>query len=391
MAAVWAYPWTLKAEGLEKACEEIFNLGINEITVSSHYHSVQSLQPRFPKALFQRFHGGCHFSPDPARFDGCPIAPQTVTVEGFEDPLAEITDVAHDHGLSVNAWTVCLHNSRLGAANPDYRIESAFGDSHDHSLCPSHPAVRDYFARVAEAVVDRSVDEIQLESIGVPNAFHGHGIEFGHDKRQVLTESVETVLFSQCFCDGCRRAAESHPLKFDRAKERVKSILEALLADPTTKMPSLRKLVEEESELRALFDFRASIVESLVEEIADAAGTTPLNYYIAESPGGADPNGVWPAGVRLARLDAFLDRATAMCYVSDPTVARDRVRSLQDMVDCSVDAGLSLDPSIVETAIELSALVDTLADTVDGRLSFYHHGLLTDRQLQWIESVVRSR
>lgn len=388
MTALWTYPWTMKAEGLEKACEVLSDLGIDEITVSSHYHSVRSLQPRFPDTLFQQFHGGCHFSPDPARFDGCPIDPQTVIMEGFDDPLAEVTEVAHDYGLSVNAWTVCLHNSRLGAANPDYRIESAFGDSHDHSLCPSHPAVRDYFARVVEAAVARSVDEIHLESIGTPSAFHGHGLTFGHDKRQALTEPAETVLLSQCFCDGCRRAAESHPLEFDRAKERVQSLLEAALADPTTKTPSLGALVGEYPELRALFGFRASVVGSLVEEIAGAAGTTPLNHYVAESPGGADPNGVWPAGVRPARLDAFLDRATAMCYVSDPAVARDRVRALQDMVDCPVDAGLSLDPSRVETATELSALVDTLADTVDGRLSFYHHGLLTDTQLQWIESAI---
>lgn len=388
MTALWTYPWTMKAEGLEKACEGILNLGIDEITVPSHYHSVRSLQPRFPNALFQQFHGGCHFSPDPARFDGCPIAPQTVIMEGFDDPLAEVTEVAHDYGLSVNAWTVCLHNSRLGAANPDYRLESAFGDSHDHSLCPSHPAVRDYFARVVEAAVARSVDEIHLESIGTPSAFHGHGLTFGHDKRQVLTEPAETVLLSQCFCDGCRRAAESHPIEFDRAKERVQSLLEAALTDPTMKTPSLVALVGEDSELRALFDFRGSVVESLIEEIADAAGTTPLNYYVAESPSGADPNGVWPAGVRPARLDGFLDRATAMCYVSDPAVARDRVRALQDMVECPVDAGLSLDPSRVETATELSALVDTLADTVDGRLSFYHHGLLTDTQLQWIESAI---
>lgn len=391
MAAVWTYPWSMEAEGLEKTCEEISDLGIDEITVPSHYHSVRSLQPRFPNALFQQFHGGCYFSPDSIRFDGCPISPPTVAVEGFEDPLAEVTKVAHDYGLSVNAWTVCLHNSRLGATNPDYRIESAFGDSHDHSLCPSHSAVRDYFARVVEAAVTRSVDEVQLESIGVPSAFHGHGLTFGHDKRQVLTEPAETVLLSQCFCDGCRRAAEPHPIEFDRAKERVQSLLEAALADPTTETPSLGTLVDEDSELRALFDFRGSVVESLIEEIADAAGTTPLNYYVAESPSGADPNGVWPAGVRPARLDAFLDRVTAMCYVSNPNVARDRVQSLQRLVDCPVDAGLSLDPSIVETATELSALVDSLADIVDGRLLFYHHGLLTDAQLRWIESAIRGR
>lgn len=388
MAALWTYPWTMIQEGLDGTCEEIVERGFDSITVSSHYHSIRSLQPRSPHDLFRQFPGGCHFSPDESRFDGFPITPPTVAIEGFEDPLAEITAVAHDHGLAVNAWMVCLHNTRLGAMNPEYRIESAFGDSHDHSLCPSHPAVRDYFATVVEALVGRSVDEVHLESIGFPSAFHAHGREFGHDKRQVLTDPAESVLLSQCFCDGCQRAAESHRVDLVRAKARVRVLLETALADPRTETPSLDTLVREEAVLDALFEFRASVVEAFVGRLADAVGTIPLNYYVAESPGGADPEAVWPTGVRPGRLDGSLDRATAMCYVTDPTVARERVRTLKAMIDRPVDAGLTLDPNVVETPSELHALVDTLEDDLDGRLSFYHHGLLSETQLRWIDSAI---
>lgn len=388
MPALWTYPWTMAQEGLDETCKEVVERGLDEITVSSHYHSVRSLQPQFPHALFRQFPGGCHFSPDADRFDECPVTPSPVAIEGFDDPLAEITAVAHDHGLAVNAWTVCLHNTRLGTTNPEYRIESAFGDSHDHSLCPSHPAVRDYFATVVGALVDRSVDGVHLESIGFPSAFHGHGQEFGHDKRQVLTDPAEMMLLSQCFCDGCQYAAESHPIDLARARARVRDLLETALRNPTTETPSLDTLIREEAVLDALFEFRASVVEAFVERLADAAGIVPLNYYVAESPGGADPKDVWSAGVRPDQLDASLDRMTAMCYVSDPTVARERVLKLKEMVDCPVDAGLTLDPNIVETASELHALVDTLKDYVDGPLSFYHHGLLSETQRRWIESAI---
>ncbi|WP_122091198.1 hypothetical protein [Halalkalicoccus subterraneus] len=388
MAALWTYPWTMVQEGLDEACESIVERGLDAITVSSHYHSVRSLQPQHPTALFRQFPGGCHFSPDADRFDECPIIPPTVTIDGFEDPLAEITAVAHDHGLTVNAWMVCLHNTRLGAMNPEYRIESAFGDSHDHSLCPSHPAVREYFATVVEALVDRSVDGIHLESIGFPSAFHGHGREFGHDKRQVLTDPAETVLLSQCFCTGCQHAAESRPVDLARAKARVRDLLGRALADPTTETPSLESLIRDEPILDALFEFRAMVVEALVGRLADAAGTVPLNYYVAESPGGADPEAVWPAGVRPDRLDASLDHMTAMCYVTDPTLARERVRTLKGMVDSPVDAGLTLDPGVVGTPSELHALVDILEDDLDGQLSFYHHGLLSETQLDWIGSAI---
>ncbi|MCL7418822.1 MAG: hypothetical protein M8354_13450 [Halalkalicoccus sp.] len=391
MAALWTYPWTMAQEGLDDACKRIVDLGIDALNVPSHYHSVRSMQPRFLDSLFESVPGGCHFSPTDRRFGDESLEPPVVEIDGFEDPLAEIADVAHEHGLSINAWTVCLHNSRLGAANPSYRIESAFGDAHDHSPCPSHPEVHDYFAAVVEASVARSADEIHLESIGFPSAFHGHGIEFGHDKRQALTDSTETVLLSQCFCDGCQQAAKSHHVDFDRAKARVRELLEASFATPGSGSRSLEDLVCEDELLRSLFDFRATVIETFVECLADAAGTVPLNYYVAESSGGADPDGVWPSGVRLGQLDAFFDRATAMCYVSDPSIARDRVRTLRGSVDCPIDAGVTLDPAVIETLSELRSLVVALEGQQDGRISFYHHSLMTDAHLRWVKSAINQR
>lgn len=387
MTAVWAYPWTLAAEGLDETCEAIADRGIEALNVASHYHSVRSMQPRVPEGLFREFPGGCYFSPAEERFDGTAIDPFPIEIEGLDDPLETIVDTAHDHGLAVNAWTVCLHNSRLGAANPDYRIESAFGDAHDHALCPSHPEVREYFAAVVEAEAARSVDEIHLESIGFPSVFHGHGRAFGHDKRQTLTGSTETALLSQCFCEGCKAAAASHPVDFQRAEEQVRSLLGPSLADPTTERQPLSDLVDDET-IRRLFDFRASVIDRLVDRLARASGGVPLNYYVAESLGGSTPGEGWPAGVRFDRLEAHLDRVTAMCYVADPAVAKDRVRALDRLVDCPIDAGVTLDPGVIERKSQLDDLVRALAAVADGRLSFYHHGLMTDTQLDWVESAI---
>ena len=383
MPALWSYPWTLAAEGVDAACEDLAARGIDAINLASHYHSVRTMQPRFADTLFVDYPGGCYFEPDPKRFEDTPIDPLPNEVDGMTDPLAETVDVADAHGLDVNAWTVCLHNSRLGAANPDYRIESAFGDAHDHALCPSHPEVCEYFAAVVAEITDRGVSEIQLESIGFQSAFHEHGARFGHDKRQVLTSATEEFLLSQCFCDGCRAAARERGFNLDVARDRVRAILHESFATPHSNPPTLSSLAANDPVLRELFDFRATVVTAFVERLADAA-TVPLNYYAMEAHTGVEPGSGWPAGVRLADLEPHLDRATAICYESDPSVASERVRTLRRAVDLPLDTGVTLDPTLVEREADLHALVDAIRNDVDD-VFVYHHGLATKEQLDWVE------
>ena len=386
MPAVWTYPWTMTDEGIRSTCEDLSSRGCESISLSSHYHSVRTVCPRTPGQLYRRYGGGCHFRPEPDRLDDIEIDPPVVEIEGLDDPLAEIVPIARETGLEVSAWTVCLHNSRLGDLNPAYRIESAFGAAHDHALCPSHPAVREYFAAVVEAATARSATEVHLESIGFPSAFHGHGTEYGHDKRQVITSPSGVALLSQCFCNGCRVAASDHPVNLERAATRVRSLLAPALADPSAEPPSLDALVREDQQLWNLFDFRATVVERFVERIANAAGSTPLNYYVEESLGGADPAAMWRAGVRLDRLDGSLDRVTALCYLDDPAAASDRARSIARAVDATVDAGVTVDPTVVDNRTDFHAVVESLSSVIDGRISVYNHALMSEERLCWLKS-----
>ncbi|WP_436925652.1 hypothetical protein [Halosimplex amylolyticum] len=382
MPALWTYPWTLERDGLDDACETLADRGIDALNVASHYHSVRSMQPRSPGALFRSFPGGCYFDPGEG-FADVPVEPPVNDVGTWDDPLASIVDGAHEHDVAVNAWTVCLHNTRLGARNPDYRIESAFGDAHDHSLCPSHSAVREYFAAVVDAITRRGVDEVQLESVGFPSAFHDHGAAFGHDKRQTVTTTAGEALLSQCFCDGCRAAAAPHAVDFERAQSRVRDLVRESFADPAATPPPIDELLESDPVVRSLFDFRASVVESLVERLADAAGTTPLNYYVMEAFG-SDPTALGAAGVDLTALEPHLDRTTAMCYVADPETARGRIAAVADAVDLPVDAGVTVDPDVVDGRDRFLTLVRELRSATDGDLSVYHHTLATRTHLEWI-------
>ncbi|MWG35000.1 hypothetical protein [Halomarina oriensis] len=388
MPAVWTYPWNLTSDGLAETCEGLAARGVDALTLASHYHSIRSLDPRHPDELFTAYPGGCYFDPDPGRFADMPIDPLPNEVSGLDDPVAETVEAAADHGLGVNAWTVCLHNSRLGAANPSYRVESAFGDAHDHALCPSNPEVREYFAAVVEALVDRGVAEVHLESVGFGSPFHEHGWRWGHPKRQALTGTTEEVLLAQCFCEGCRTAATDHPIDLGRAQRVVRDLVREWLAVPAADAPPLDAVVADEPVLDDLFAFRSAVVESFVARLAEAAGSVPLSYYVMEGHLGADPTGLWPAGVRPDRLADHLDRAMAICYVSAPDRARDRIRSLRETVDgdVTVDAGVTLDPNVVPDEATFDSLVEAVRSDVDGAVSVYHHGLMTDTHLDWLAS-----
>lgn len=383
MPALWTYPWTLYAEGLSETIGDLERRGMTALNVAAHYHSVRSLCPRTPDRLFESYPGGCYVPSDSERFGRTPLDPIPNRVSDVSDPLGGIVTEADDHGLSTNAWVVCFHNTRLATGNPRYRVESAFGDPHDHSVCPSHRAVHEYFGAVVDSVADRGVDEIQLESVGFPSAFHGHGREFGHDKRHSVTTPAGEALVSQCFCDGCRRWATDHPVDFDAARSRVRDLVRERLRSPGVGPDSLRTLVDEEPVLEDLFDFRRAVIEEFVAHLASASGDVRLNYYVMEWPG-FDPGDGWPAGVHLGGLEAHLDRMTALCYVADPELARRRIRALRRTTSCPVDAGVTLDPSVVGGRDAFEDVVAAVREEEVGTCSVYHHSLLTETQLDWV-------
>lgn len=387
MTAMWGYPWSLAEEGLNKAWSTLSDVGVGSINLASHYHSVRSMQPRFPEQLFSSYPGGCYFNPTAEQFQRTTIDPLLNEVPPFDDPLEEIVESAGASGIDVNGWVVLFHNSRLGSTNPDYRAESAYGDPQDHALCPSYPDVRKYFAAVVQAVANRGVAEIHLEKAGFPTVFHGHGTDFGHDKRQILTSRTEELLLSQCFCEGCQAAAQLRGLDLDAAQQTVHDLLQMSFVRPHLDAPKLDALIAERPVLQELFDYRASVITDLLKQLSDAAGDTPLNYYVMDG-GGLDGDKVWPSGIRLGDLTDHVNRVTALCYVSDPNIARERIDGINRLFDGPVDIGVTLAHETIQSASKLQQLVDTVTAEADGRIHVYNYSLVTDTQLEWHQSAL---
>ncbi|WP_049903309.1 hypothetical protein [Halococcus agarilyticus] len=379
MPTVWTYPWSLVSEGIDSACDRLSACGVDELRVASHYHSIRTLDPRADPPSFTAYPGGCYFTPDPESFDT--IVPPVNEIAESTDPLADVTAAAAEHGLSVNAWCVCLHNTRLGSEYPEYRLQSAFGQHHDHAFCPSYPEVREYFTSVVRSLAEYDIDAINLESLGFQTIFHEHGPEFGHSKQQAVGGRTTEMLFSQCFCRACRERARDHSVDFERARRLVRDCCREAL-NSTEWRQSLASLTAEYPVLAELFDFRAAVIEDMVADLAAASGAVNLDYSVADGFGRSPGDG-WPAGVDLDRLEPHLDALTALCYVSDPELAEDRVRAFDERFDLPVNAGISLDPDLVGSRAEWETIVSRVRGA-GANVAVYNSGLMTNEHLDWL-------
>lgn len=386
MTGVWAYPWALQSGGISTEIGGIADRGIHELNIATAYHSIQTILPRGENGLFESYSGGIFFDPGDT-LNRPPLEVPCANVPGMDDPLQDVISVATEHDITVNSWTVCNHGSRLGAANPTYRIESVFGEKHDHALCPSHPAVRETLAGIVKSIAEYNVDRIDLESLGFPGVFHGHGDGWGHLKNQVFATPIQQLLVSQCFCDACQSAATMTEVDFGAARECVRGLVRGSLKGPNAgPNESIDSLCQTYPVLADLFAFRTDIIEKLLSELAIASGDTGLNYYVADGLG-RDVEDVKPSGVDLAQFDAYLDSVTAMCYTDDPDLVRRRVANIVDSFKGIVHAGVSLSPEFVGSQEDLQSLVSSIREETTGTVNLYNYSLCGQDQLDWIESV----
>lgn len=381
MTTLWTYPWTMCMEGPEEACRDLAERGVGSFAVASQYHSIRSINPRFPDNLFTTYRSGCYFSPN-GHFAETELSPPVTAVDGFEDPLEEIVSAAQDHDLSATAWLVCLHNTGVGTANPSYRIESAFGDAHDHAVCPSHPDVRRYVVALVKAVCDRGVDAVQLESIGYQSAFHHHWAHGGHEKQQVLDTDTGKALLSQCFCDACVSGAQEHGVDIERAREAVRNYLRARFDTPHSEGEPIDEFLDQHPSVADLFEYRRTVIERMVRDAAAATDDQPVSYTIlseADRPG---------SGIRIESFEDVLESVVSLCYVGDPAEAKERVRQTKSVTDATVDAGVGIDPGRFDEREEFERVVEAVREETDGELFVYNRALLAESQLEWVEAVL---
>ncbi|MBB5870707.1 hypothetical protein F4553_004086 [Allocatelliglobosispora scoriae] len=345
-----AYPWDVLGD--PAFVDRVGALGVDRVTLAAAYHSIRAATPLHPSHQVVDGPYAALYRPVREEIWGGrrlrPLAPRWTTAP---DPFGTAAATLTEAGLSVSAWIVLTHNTRLGTEFPQLSVVNCYGDRYSYALCPASAEVRDFAATLAaEAVRDTPVEAVSIEACGQLGIVHlGH-----HDKTDGAFSPHAQRILSICCCGACRHAWSEHGLEpgrvVDRLRAAVHGELEPTLADA---LLQLRHAAADELRRQVL---------SAVREQAPAVEVTlhahPDPWATGSSPGLAASS---PA------VDAVLVPAWP---TTDASV--DLVAAMAARVD-TVDAYLTvLPPADPDVVVEHGR---RLVAAGAQRLSLYHLGL----------------
>jgi hypothetical protein len=384
---LYAYAWDLADEGLETVLGRIRPTGINTITLAASYHAGKFVRPHgvggkvyFPKD------GTVYFRARPERYGQ--IKPLVNPLVADFDALAELEKQAPD--LDRVAWVVCCHNTALGELHPELTSRNAFGDVYPYSLCPAHPAVRDYVVNLSADLADRhELAGVALETPGWLPYDHG----FHHEFALLPLDRYAKTLLALCFADSTRHAAHAADIDADRLQAKTRALLErwfaADLAVPDQLATEwwLAEIVGD-PEFAAFLHWRCRVVADLVAAVKAAL---PATTKLAAIPTvQRPPAAAWLEGSDFSLLAAAADALEVPAY--QPSAEEAFLSAWQVRERAGADATLNfiLRPGFPDLAngAETVATALRLQEVGMTGLAFYNYGHLRLASLEHIKAAL---
>ncbi|MGO1070518.1 hypothetical protein [Lysobacter sp. CA199] len=385
--SLYAYPWDVASRGAREFSAQAVELGLNSVTLALAYHAGKFISPhhRGQRVVFPE-DGAAYFEPDRDRYGE--IAPAAHSDPALRHVAADLAD---DGRLQVRAWTVLLHNSRLGERHPLHVARNAWGDAYHYSLCPSSPAVFAYAQALCADIARQPVRGLVLET---PNWLpYAHG--YHHEFAQVRGNLWLDTLLGLCFCAHCRRLAMQADLDADALAARVRARVDAYLSAPVDAAPDqaaawLMADLLEMAQLAAYLKLRQERVTALVAAIRDAV---PRDREVWVIPTVQRPTAnTWLEGSQLAALARACDGVEVPFYeASAARVAADAFDTVQRVGDAKrVRAILRPGPPDLGDGAELAPALAAVKTAGIGDVSFYNYGLLRSDRLQALGRTLQS-
>ncbi len=264
----------------------------------------------------------------------------------------------------MHGWTVLLHNSRIGAAYPQYTVKNVFGDPYLYSLCPMQAAVLDYaVALCADLSQQHALHSLVLEAPGCLPYSHGYHHEFA----QVVSNPWLDTMLGLCFCDACKSAARA-------AAAQMADWMEAELLD--------------KPDFTAFIRLRQNRVTELVRAIA---AVIPASMQLAVIPAVQRPTvACWTEGSDLPALAEVADYLEIPFY--EATAKRVIADAWQSLGQISVDQVRAiLRPGAPDLAngAELEAALAGLQTLGISQFAFYNYGMLPQYQLNQLAKTLQ--
>lgn len=401
-ASVYTYPWDVLDEGADRFCANAREaLGVDTVSLAASYHAAKLILPHNPRRkVYYPEDGSLYFRPDPAAFAGSPIQPHVGRLARDQDPLATLCAAAERAGMCVIAWTVCLHNTRLGETYPQYAPRNAFGDPAITYLCPAQPAARAYACALAADLARRyPLRAIQLEAAHHMPFVHG----FHHEMQQVRVTPALQVLLGLCFCDACLNLAREQGVDGDGVRRQVIAEVEALLAAGGGDEAASAWFPEHwgdrlGGELLRYMRLRADSTQRLLRAVYQAIRATGsgVALHLQEASAvGAPPHTpvldlAWLLGMSVPPAEGTCDGIAVLGYFSGVDRFTRELDAYRARIPAALPLEVGLRPCIPDcnTQEELAAKVARCAALGASGVSFYNYGMMPWHSMGWVREAL---
>ncbi len=389
---MWIYPWDIIDLGIEEVLQEVLgDAHVGGLSIATSYHAGRFLQPRSPRRkVYFPEDGTIYFEPELSLYRDSPLKPQVSSlIAGGRDVLRELSGLKAARNFSLNGWTVCLHNTRLGMKHPEACTQNAFGDRNFYNLCPSNPLCVSYLsALVKDLTLHYELDSLELES---PN-FMGFAHEFHHEKDGVGLTTSGDFLLSLCFCPECRKKAAAAGVDVQRAQQSVRRRLDAIFerdvpADDTGFVERGIDGFSDDDELRAYLKWRFDPVTELCRVLRASAQPRTRIYFLSLVTGRA-----WLQGIDVRAISEACDGLVVCAYDSAPAQVESDIRDAAStcVPGTYLAAGFRVFHPETRGAEDLAAKVARAVRAGARGLNFYNFGLIPRSRLEWIRRSVEA-
>jgi hypothetical protein len=350
----YAYPWDVVGD--PDFAGRVTEAGLDHVVLAASYHSARAATPYHPRhQLVDARHAALYRPVRPEAWAGRRLTPLPPDwVEG-PDSFGSAASSLRAAGLTVSAWVVLTHNTRLGQAFPDVAVRNCFGDVYPYALCPAQPEVREYAATLAaEAVRDVELAGISLEACGQLGLNHlSH-----HEKTAGVWSAAAERLLSVCCCGICTGGWRDRGLD----PEYVLASLRAAVLDLRDGRPA--QLADDMAEV--VLAARQANTDALRHEVL-AGLDAPVTLH-----GHPDP---WATGASPGLTPAAIDEVPGVLLPCWPTTAStaDLVTATRKLGATRIGAYVTVMPPA--DPAELDAHRDRLVAAGADELHLYHLGL----------------
>lgn len=394
---MWAYPWDIRDEGIEKAVKSArSDLGLTSLSVTAIYHSGKFLLPRNPRRrVYFPEPGVTYFRPTPRFYKGLKMQPLVSSLIQEEDFYPRIRQACQKEGLNFEAWVLAFHNSGLGWRYPECCQRNAYGDIYPYALCPANPHGQEFVkALVTDLVANYQPYAVDLESPNYVGYYHG----MHHEFTPTNYGDLEVFLLSLCFCEHCRKVAQEAGIEVDNLQRWVRETLDRRLNEnwfspewAKKNMEDLYGLLMYKPELMEFIRVRQGVVASFVRDVKEICQKGGAKLFTIASIFSRPSNRAWTEGTDLVKLAEVVDGLAVLCYYPTPTEVYDDLRFAASVVPDreKLMVGLMAAMPTASSKEVLLGQVSVAKALGISKFGFYNYGFINALRLPWVAEAVR--